>query len=72
MIDPYDREAGFYWINLDGQEAEVAQWQVEWNTWLLVGRAQALTDEQSVHLIVLSACLAPPHPAGRPSQQYAQ
>jgi hypothetical protein len=69
MIDPDDREAGFYWISLDGQEAEVAQWQGEWNTWLLMGRARPLTDEQSAHLIVLSACLAPPHPARRSSQQ---
>jgi hypothetical protein len=60
MIYPDDREAGFYWISINGQEAEVAQWQSEWETWLVTGRAQPLTDEVGIKVEVLSACLTPP------------
>ena len=60
MIDPYDRDTGFYWISINGQAAEVAQWHVEWAAWLLAGRTQMLTDEVGAEVQVLSACLKPP------------
>ncbi len=43
MSDPDHREAGFYWICIDGQEAEVAQWQAEWEQWLVAGSAKPLS-----------------------------
>lgn len=67
MIDLDDREAGFYWISINGQEAEVAQWQSEWAAWLVVGKAQPLTDEVGIEVRVLGACLVPPqHEAALP------
>ena len=44
MADPDDRDAGFYWISIDGQEVEVAQWQSEWSRWLVTGSTQPLSD----------------------------
>jgi hypothetical protein len=29
MTNLDDRESGFYWISIGGQEVEVAQWQAE-------------------------------------------
>lgn len=67
MTDPDDREAGFYWISVDGQAAEVALWQLEWTAWLVVGRDLPLTDDVGIDVQVLSACLtAPPHDAALP------
>jgi hypothetical protein len=60
MHDPGDRAAGFYWICIDGQEAEVAQWQVEWDQWLVAGSGEPLSDETANRVIVLSDCLAVP------------
>ncbi|MBL6458988.1 hypothetical protein JMJ55_27025 [Belnapia sp. T6] len=68
MIDPDDREAGFYWISIGGQEPEVAQWQSEWCQWLVTGRERPLSDARSMEVVVLSSVLAPPAltaPAGR-------
>jgi hypothetical protein len=65
MADPEDREAGFYWISIDGQEAEVAQWQTEWSRWLVTGTSQALSDTVSAHVVVLSEALPPPTAALR-------
>jgi hypothetical protein len=31
MVDPDELETGFYWIQIGQQEAEVAQWQAEWD-----------------------------------------
>ena len=64
MSDPEDRNTGFYWISIDGRAAEVAQWQAEWDTWLVMGRSRPLTDEQCVKLTVLGVRLAPPYPTG--------
>ena len=47
MIDLDDREAGFYWISVGGQAAEVALWHLEWTSWLVVGQDQPLTDDAS-------------------------
>ena len=60
MPDPDDREAGFYWICIDGQEAEVAQWQNEWGHWLVAGSTKPLSDERASRVAVLSDCLTPP------------
>jgi hypothetical protein len=60
MPDPDDREAGFYWISIDGQEAEVAQWQVEWERWLVAGSTKPLSDEKASRVIVLSDRLTAP------------
>lgn len=60
MTDPDDREAGFYWISAGGQVAEVAQWQLEWTSWLVVGKELPLTDAEAIDVQVLSACLVPP------------
>jgi hypothetical protein len=60
MPDPDDREAGFYWICIDGQEAEVAQWQNEWGQWLVAGSTKPLSDERASRVVVLSDCLTPP------------
>ena len=35
MTDPDNRETGFYWICIGGQEPEIAQWQAEWDQWLV-------------------------------------
>ena len=63
MVDFEDREAGFYWISINGEAAEVAQWQAEWGAWLLVGRMLPLTDELGSEVEMLSPCLVPPQPA---------
>ena len=63
MVDFEDREAGFYWISINGEAAEVAQWQAEWSAWLLVGRMLPLSEELGSEVEVLSPCLAPPQPA---------
>lgn len=63
MSNADDRQAGFYWIIIDGQEAEVAQWQEEWAVWLVTGRLEPLTDELCINLKVLSPCLVPPEQA---------
>lgn len=60
MPDPDDRDAGFYWICMDGQEAEVAQWQVEWGQWLVTGSGKPLSDERASRVVVLSDCLTAP------------
>ena len=60
MIDPDDREAGFYWISVGGRAAEVALWHLEWTSWLVVGQDLPLTDDAAIDLQVLSACLVPP------------
>jgi hypothetical protein len=60
MTDPDDREAGFYWISIDGQEVEVAQWQTEWSRWLVTGSGMPLADEWSGRVLVLSDRLPPP------------
>ena len=60
MLDQDDRAAGFYWICIDGQEAEVAQWQAEWGRWLVAGSGKPLSDERASRVIVLSDCLPVP------------
>ncbi|MBL6079640.1 hypothetical protein JMJ56_16600 [Belnapia sp. T18] len=60
MIDPDDRETGFYWIRIAGQEPEVAQWQTEWNQWLVTGQELPLSDLRAEEVQVLSDMLAPP------------
>lgn len=60
MTDPDDRDAGFYWISIDGQEVEVAQWQTEWSRWLVTGSSQPLSDVVSAHVVVLSEMLPQP------------
>jgi hypothetical protein len=60
MTDPDDREDGFYWISVGGQAAEVAQWQLEWTSWLVVGGDLPLTDAEAMDVRVLSACLVQP------------
>jgi hypothetical protein len=60
MIDPDNREDGFYWISIDGQEVEVAQWQAEWGYWLVAGSGTPVSDERSIRLVVLSDLLRPP------------
>jgi hypothetical protein len=67
MTNPDDRDAGFYWISIDGQEVEVAQWQTEWGRWLVTGSSLPLSDAISAHVVVLSDLLPPPLvPALRP------
>jgi hypothetical protein len=63
MPDP-DLEDGFYWISIDGQEAEVAQWQVEWSQWLVAGCTRPLSDAWSTRITVLSERLSPPTISG--------
>src|SRR4051794_922730 len=60
MADSDDREDGFYWIRIDSQEAEVAQWQSEWGQWLVAGSAMPLSDAWSSRVTVLSERLSPP------------
>jgi hypothetical protein len=60
MADPEDRDAGFYWISIDGQEVEVAQWQSEWSQWLVTGSTGPLSDAVSAHVVVLSEALPVP------------
>lgn len=60
MSEPDDREAGFYWISIDCQEAEVAQWQAEWGQWLVAGCKMPLPDHLSDRVAVLSDRLPPP------------
>jgi len=60
MPDPDHREDGFYWISVDGQQAEVAQWQVEWGQWLVAGSTRPLPDGCATHVTVLSDRLSPP------------
>ncbi len=60
MTDPEDREGGFYWIRIGDQEPEVAQWQTEWNQWLVTGRELPLSDLLSDEVVVLSEMLQPP------------
>jgi hypothetical protein len=60
MPDLDNREAGFYWISIDSQEAEVAHWQFEWEQWLVVGSTKPLSDERANYVIVLSDRLAAP------------
>ena len=60
MIDPDDREAGFYWISIRGQAPEVAQWQLEWGQWLVTGSTCPLTDAMVLEVAVLSDMLPPP------------
>lgn len=61
MTDPDDRENGFYWIRIGDQEAEVAQWQVEWVQWLVAGRSQPLSD---LHSLKVTGVSSPPRPWG--------
>ena len=61
MPDPGEqREAGFYWISINGQEVEVAQWQHEWDQWFVIGSEIPLSDEIAVCVTVLSDLLPPP------------
>ena len=60
MPDIDCRYDGFYWISIDGQVAEVAQWQVEWSQWLVAGSDRPLSDEWASRVEVLSDQLAPP------------
>ena len=60
MPDPDHREAGFYWICIDGQEAEVAQWQIEGERWFVAGSTKPLSDERASRVIVLSDRLTAP------------
>jgi hypothetical protein len=60
MPDPDELEDGFYWISVDGQEVEVAQWQVEWGQWLVAGSTTPLPDGWPTRLTVLSDRLSPP------------
>ena len=60
MSDPDYREAGFYWVCIDGQEVEVAQWQAEWEQWLVAGSAKPLSYERASRVMVLSDRLSPP------------
>lgn len=60
MADPDDREAGYYWISIGGQEPEVAQWQTEWCQWLVARRETPLSDVRAIDLVVLSGMLPPP------------
>lgn len=66
MPDPDPLEDGFYWISIDGQRAEVAEWQVEWEQWLVAGSSKPLADDLSTRVMVLSDRLSPPsNPASR-------
>ncbi len=66
MTNLDDREAGFYWISIDGQEVEVAQWQAEWSQWLVAGSGTPLPDQLFALVTVLSDLLPPPTiPASR-------
>jgi hypothetical protein len=66
MPDLDELEDGFYWISIDGQQAEVAQWQVEWSQWLVAGCTKPLADDLSTRVVVLSDRLPPPTtPASR-------
>jgi hypothetical protein len=60
MHDPDDRDAGFYWISIDSQAPEVAQWHTEWGQWLVTGCLQPLTDALASQVEVLSDMLPPP------------
>jgi hypothetical protein len=62
MIEPdLDQlEDGFYWISIDGQVAEVAQWQLEWGQWLVAGSTRPLQDGWPTRIMVLSDRLSPP------------
>jgi hypothetical protein len=60
MPNPDQLEDGFYWISIDGQEAEVAQWQVEWSQWLVAGCTKPLADDLSTRVMVLSDRLSLP------------
>ena len=60
MNDPADREPGFYWISINGQQAEVAQWQAEWDQWFVTGHSMSLSDELAAFVVVLSDLLSPP------------
>lgn len=60
MSEPGDREAGFYWVSIKGQVPEVAQWQSEWEQWLVIGRLQPLVDDLALEIVVLSDMLPPP------------
>jgi hypothetical protein len=69
MTDLDDRESGFYWISIGDQEVEVAQWQAEWNQWLVAGSGQPLSDGLSAVVKVLSDLLLPPAvPASRQAE----
>jgi hypothetical protein len=60
MADSDDREDGFYWIRIDEQEVEVAQWQSEWGQWLVAGSAKPLAEAWSSRVTVLSERLSLP------------
>jgi len=60
MIDPDARETGFFWIRIGDQEPEVAQWQAEWDQWLVTGLGLPLPDCRAAEVVVLSGMLAPP------------
>jgi hypothetical protein len=60
MADPDNREAGFYWISIGGQEPEVAQWQTEWGQWLVTGSTLPLADVLASEVVVLSDMLSWP------------
>jgi hypothetical protein len=52
-------EDGFYWISINGQAAEVAQWQLEWGQWLVAGSTRPLQDDWPTRVMVLSDRLSP-------------
>jgi hypothetical protein len=60
MTDPDTRETGFFWIRIGDQEPEVAQWQAEWDQWLVTGLALPLSDLRAAEVVVLSEMLVPP------------
>ena len=71
MVDPDARETGFFWIRIGDQEPEVAQWQAEWEQWLVTGRALPLSDYRAAEVVVLSEMLLLPSvsaPADQPSR----
>jgi hypothetical protein len=60
MTDPEVRETGFFWIRIGDQEPEVAQWQAEWDQWLVTGLSLPLSDHRAADVVVLSEMLVPP------------
>ena len=60
MSNHNDRETGFYWICIGGQEPEIAQWQREWDQWFVIGSELPLSDVSSAAIVVMSDLLLPP------------
>ena len=60
MTNPDAHETGFFWVTIGDQEPEVAQWQVEWDQWLVMGQSLPLSDHRDANVVVLSEMLIPP------------